>query len=117
MIICKECGFKNGDADSFCGACGSFLEWTGEKQAAPAAPVVEAEEEQKQKKSLYDRISKVIYADVGEAKPVESSTPAGPGGPPGAGGPGGPPGAGGPPRPGGPPPCRSPRRPFPARCL
>ena len=37
MIVCKECGFKNTDADSFCGACGGFLEWTGEKQAAPAA--------------------------------------------------------------------------------
>jgi len=77
MIICKECGFKNADADSFCGACGSFLEWTGEKQAAPA-PVVEAEEEPKQKKSLFDRINSVIYADVGEAKPVETATPAGP---------------------------------------
>ena len=43
MIVCKECGFKNADADSFCGACGGFLEWTGEKQAAPVAPVAPAE--------------------------------------------------------------------------
>ena len=88
MIVCKECGFKNTDVDSFCGACGGFLEWTGEKQAAPVAVGAEPEEPQ-QKKSLYDRIQKVIYADVGEAKPVVSSTP------------GGPPGAGGPPRAGG----------------
>ncbi|MGZ7085228.1 MAG: hypothetical protein ACXVIH_02800, partial [Ilumatobacteraceae bacterium] len=80
MIVCKECGFKNGDADAFCGACGSFLEWTGEKQAAPVVAVEEPEEPGR-KKSLYERISKVIYADVGEAKPVESSTPGGPGGP------------------------------------
>ena len=53
MIVCKECGFKNADADSFCGACGSFLEWTGEKQAAPAAEVV-APEEAAHKKSLYE---------------------------------------------------------------
>ena len=38
MIICKECGYHNGDADAFCGSCGSFLEWTGEKEAPDVAP-------------------------------------------------------------------------------
>lgn len=35
MIICRECGLRNVDTDAFCGSCGSFLEFTGEK-AGPA---------------------------------------------------------------------------------
>ena len=37
MIVCKQCAFQNLDDDSFCGSCGSFLEWTGEQVVAPAA--------------------------------------------------------------------------------
>ena len=29
MIVCTKCGFQNSAADSFCGSCGSFLEWIG----------------------------------------------------------------------------------------
>ena len=72
MIVCKECGFQSADSDSFCGACGGFLEWTGERQA-PVAVVDEAEGP-KRKVGIYERIQKVIYADIGEAKPVESSS-------------------------------------------
>src|SRR3984957_19436854 len=38
MIVCKKCGFNNADADTFCGSCGAFLEWTGEKVTPPASP-------------------------------------------------------------------------------
>src|ERR1700733_12355933 len=38
MIVCKKCGFNNSDADAFCGSCGAFLEWTGEKVTPPATP-------------------------------------------------------------------------------
>ncbi|MGH3939602.1 MAG: NADase-type glycan-binding domain-containing protein [Pseudonocardiaceae bacterium] len=31
MIVCRTCGGHNADADTFCGSCGTFLEWTGEK--------------------------------------------------------------------------------------
>ena len=31
MIRCKECGTVNDDAAGFCGGCGQFLEWTGER--------------------------------------------------------------------------------------
>lgn len=45
MIVCRTCGGHNGDADTFCGSCGTFLEWTGEKiQPAvqtPAQPAVQ----------------------------------------------------------------------------
>src|SRR5579863_589407 len=45
MIVCRKCGYRNADADTFCGTCGSFLEWTGEKQQAERPPEP-AEEEQ-----------------------------------------------------------------------
>jgi hypothetical protein len=35
VITCKVCGFENEAGASFCGSCGSFLEWTGEKDAEP----------------------------------------------------------------------------------
>ena len=38
MIVCKKCGFNNSDADAFCGSCGAFLEWTGEKVTPAPAP-------------------------------------------------------------------------------
>ena len=44
MIVCKNCGHQNEDNDTFCGSCGKFLEWTGERVAvaepepAPAPP-------------------------------------------------------------------------------
>ena len=35
MIVCKHCGHHNEDSDTFCGSCGKFLEWTGERVVAP----------------------------------------------------------------------------------
>ena len=46
MIVCTKCGFQNLDNDSFCGSCGGFLEWTGEKVAPPPA-AVEPEEQRR----------------------------------------------------------------------
>jgi hypothetical protein len=37
VIVCTKCGFQNSDDTSFCGSCGSFLEWTGEKVGAAGA--------------------------------------------------------------------------------
>jgi zinc ribbon protein len=33
VIVCKNCGHQNDDNDTFCGSCGKFLEWTGERVA------------------------------------------------------------------------------------
>jgi hypothetical protein len=46
VVICTKCGFQNSDNASFCGSCGSFLEWTGEKVQPPAAPPPESEPEE-----------------------------------------------------------------------
>jgi hypothetical protein len=39
MIVCKDCGSQESDSTTFCGACGSFLEWHGEHLAeSPGDP-------------------------------------------------------------------------------
>lgn len=40
MIVCTECGHQNDDGDGFCGSCGTYLEWSGERVDAPT-PVAE----------------------------------------------------------------------------
>ncbi len=35
MIVCTECGERQGDEVVFCGRCGAFLEWEGERIEAP----------------------------------------------------------------------------------
>ncbi len=37
MIVCTECGHQNDDGDGFCGSCGTYLEWSGERIEAPTA--------------------------------------------------------------------------------
>ncbi len=43
MIVCKRCGNHNPAGDDFCGSCGAFLEWEGERIAEEVieAPVAE----------------------------------------------------------------------------
>ncbi|WP_328616246.1 hypothetical protein OHS18_05980 [Amycolatopsis sp. NBC_00355] len=94
MIVCRKCGFKNVDSDSFCGSCGTFLEWTGEKveRKVDAEVLAAAEEEAgKPKQGLMSKIQSVLYLDVGERDAVERPAKPGLGG--GLGGPGGRPGA------------------------
>jgi hypothetical protein len=45
VIVCKQCGNHNEEGSEFCGSCGAFLEWTGERVderrasvASPAPP-------------------------------------------------------------------------------
>ncbi|WP_326948736.1 hypothetical protein OG439_08075 [Amycolatopsis sp. NBC_01307] len=94
MIVCRKCGFKNVDSDSFCGSCGTFLEWTGEKveRKVDAEVLAAAEEEAgKPKQGLISKIQSVLYLDVGERDAIERPVKPGMGG--GLGGPGGRPGA------------------------
>ncbi|MGV9977136.1 NADase-type glycan-binding domain-containing protein [Micromonospora wenchangensis] len=95
MIICRECGNHNGDADTFCGSCGSFLEWTGEKTVPkiPVETVQEAEQELRQKPTLLQRIAGVIAPAPGGSPVNEGVVRVGDGTGRGAAGlPGGPPG-------------------------
>ena len=42
MIVCTSCSHQNEDDDEFCGSCGKFLEWVGEKIVDPAPARTEA---------------------------------------------------------------------------
>lgn len=38
MMVCTQCGFQNETQDAFCGSCGAFLEWAGEKVEESPSP-------------------------------------------------------------------------------
>jgi ribosomal protein L40E len=63
LIVCKQCGHHNEDNDTFCGSCGKFLEWTGERVAVaepePPPPVVEPEPEPVHH-GLIDRVKQAV---------------------------------------------------------
>jgi hypothetical protein len=78
MIVCTNCGNHNEDTDEFCGSCGKFLEWVGERIEAPPAPVAEAEPEEDldAKVGIIDRVKAAVGVESsGTALPSE---PAGP---------------------------------------
>lgn len=58
VIVCHDCGFRNGDKDTFCGRCGRFLEWTGKKIVVevPAAPPLMADEPAGERPGMLRRI-------------------------------------------------------------
>jgi ribosomal protein L40E len=74
MIVCRKCGSRNGDADAFCGTCGSFLEFTGEK-VTPAVSTEfrqQAEEEAAAppvKRGLLDRMEGAVMSVLGPLPP------------------------------------------------
>ena len=84
MIVCKQCGHHNEDSDTFCGSCGKFLEWTGERvviaqpEPEPAAPEPEPEPA---KLGLIDRVKHAVgmeEAAVQPSVPVEPEPVAAP---------------------------------------
>lgn len=76
MIVCKQCGHHNEDNDTFCGSCGKFLEWTGERVAVaqpepeppPPAPAPEPA-----RVGLIDRVKHAV--GIEEAAP-QTAAPA-----------------------------------------
>src|SRR5690242_19131602 len=81
MIVCTNCGNHNEDSDEFCGSCGKFLEWVGERVEAPAAapePVVE-EEADPVKVGFVDRVKAAVGIDEA-SRTVDAPVGAGVGG-------------------------------------
>ncbi|MFJ3977808.1 discoidin domain-containing protein [Streptomyces sp. NPDC090021] len=115
MTTCRKCGFHNIATDRFCGSCGSFLEWTGNRDRIELGDDLHQEAESATVRPLENpllRAQRGLYVDVGGRNALPGRTgPAGSGlpssgGPPGMGRPpgmGGPPGMGRPPGMGGPP--------------
>jgi hypothetical protein len=82
MIVCKQCGYQNEEGDTFCGSCGAFLEWVGEKVGPEPEPVPEpvtvpADPSAEEKAGLITRIK---HAITGDEALGAGETPAGPAG-------------------------------------
>lgn len=81
MIVCRQCGHHNEDSDTFCGSCGKFLEWTGERVAVaepePEPPAAEPEPEPEPVKlSLIDRVKQAVGIEEAESQPSLTGAPA-----------------------------------------
>lgn len=77
MIICTECGHRNEDGDDFCGSCGAFLEFSGERTAADEpGPADEAvPEADEARATLVDRVKAAV--GLGEQPDGERGAPSG----------------------------------------
>ena len=80
MIVCKQCGHHNEDNDTFCGSCGKFLEWTGERVAVaepePEPIPVAAPEPEPVRHGLIDRVRQAVGME--ETTPPPAAEPAPP---------------------------------------
>jgi uncharacterized OB-fold protein len=76
VIVCKQCGHHNEDNDTFCGSCGKFLEWSGERvvvaQPEPEPPAPEAEPEPAHV-GLIDRVKHAVGLEEAAAQPASST--------------------------------------------
>lgn len=74
MIVCRQCGHQNEEGVSFCGSCGTFLEWTGERveeaepEPPPPAPVTE-------RPGLVERVKQAVGLDSEASERVEPVAP------------------------------------------
>jgi hypothetical protein len=80
MIVCKQCGYQNEEGDTFCGSCGAFLEWVGEKVAEeePEPEPVPEPVVEEAKVGFVTRVKHALGVDEHEATPTapEAEAPA-----------------------------------------
>ena len=62
MIVCGNCGHQNDATDAFCGNCGQFLEWVGQKVEEPAPPAAETPVEEVPPEAAPGLLSRVRQA-------------------------------------------------------
>jgi hypothetical protein len=60
LILCKQCGNSNEDGAEFCGSCGSFLEWTGEKVATAPPPPPPPPPEEPERPGIVQRVKAAV---------------------------------------------------------
>jgi hypothetical protein len=81
VIVCKQCGHHNEDSDTFCGSCGKFLEWTGERvvvaQPEPEPPAPEPVPEPAHV-GLIDRVKHVVGIEETQATAAPAHAEAAP---------------------------------------
>lgn len=69
MILCSTCGYENEGSDEFCGSCGAFLEWSGERVAEPEpeqAP--EPEHVPEDRPGLVERVKAAVGGEGASAR-------------------------------------------------
>jgi hypothetical protein len=75
VIVCKQCGHHNEDNDTFCGSCGKFLEWTGERvvvaQPEPEPPAPEPVAEPAHV-GLIDRVKHAVGMEEATPQPAHA---------------------------------------------
>ena len=83
MIVCKQCGHHNEDSDTFCGSCGKFLEWTGERVivAQPEPEPAPEPEPEPARVGFMDRVKQAVGMED-EAPPPPATTVEAPAAPP-----------------------------------
>lgn len=72
MIVCTECGNQNEDGAEFCGSCGAFLDWTGEKIEEPKpapSPVREPEAEVEGRPRFIERVKTAVGLEAPPSQP------------------------------------------------
>jgi hypothetical protein len=78
VIVCKQCGHHNEDNDTFCGSCGKFLEWSGERvavaQPEPPPPAPEPEPEPV-RLGLIDRVKQAVGIEDAAPQPAAPIEP------------------------------------------
>jgi hypothetical protein len=78
VIVCKQCGHHNEDSDTFCGSCGKFLEWTGERvvvaQPEPE-PLPPEPEPEPARLGLIDRVKQAVGIEEMAAQPAPPVEP------------------------------------------
>ncbi len=82
MIVCTGCGNANEARAEFCGSCGTYLEWHGERivtAAPPPAPVILPEPE---RPGIVKRVRYVVGLDETPYAPPFGFVPGPPGGTP-----------------------------------
>jgi hypothetical protein len=67
VIVCRTCGFHNDEADAFCGSCGGFLEFTGEKVTSEVSTEFRQQVEEEaaappMKRGLLDRMEGAVMS-------------------------------------------------------
>jgi len=70
MIVCRTCGFRNQAEDAFCGSCGGFLEWTGEKQTPKVAVEVVQEIEQQQEQAAWSLMPGLLWSRTTSSRTI-----------------------------------------------
>ncbi|MGH8994170.1 MAG: zinc ribbon domain-containing protein, partial [Acidimicrobiia bacterium] len=78
MIVCTGCGFSNEDSDAFCGDCGEFLEFVGQKVEAdaPEEPVAEADVDLVAEEAAVEEAEAILAEEAAAEAAAEEAVPA-----------------------------------------